>query len=138
MSIDSVRRADLSRIHIAKKEAGLDDESYREVLRGVTGKSSAAEMSFRERFQVLQALEKLGAKSAAKKPFPGRPVRPVPDKAELIAKIEAQLAEAKRPWGYAHAMARRMFQLDQVQWCDPDQLRRIVAALTYDARRHGR
>lgn len=134
MSAVDFRRRDLAKIHAAKKELGLDDDAYRDVLRGATGKTSSAEMTAGQRFQVILALQKLGAKPTAKA-HPGRPVRPQADKAALIGKIEAQLADAKRPWAYAHAMAKRMFQVDQVQWCDPDQLRRLVAALAYDARR---
>ncbi|MFV2949690.1 phage protein GemA/Gp16 family protein, partial [Pseudomonas japonica] len=68
--------------------------------------------------------------------------RPAPNPSDerkaLIGKIEAQLTEAARPWAYADAMAVRMFQVERVEWCDPEQLRRLVAALAYDARRHGR
>jgi len=56
----------------------------------------------------------------------------------LMSKIEAFLAEARRPWTYAHAMAKHMFNKDQVQHCEPDELRKIVAALSYDAKRHDR
>jgi phage gp16-like protein len=136
MTAEGMRRGDLARIHLAKKDLGLDDDAYRDVLKSVTGKTSAAELSSAERFQVILAMGKLGAKVTST-PFPGRPVRPQADKAGLIRKIEAQLAEAKRPWSYAHAMAVRMFKVDQVQWCDADQLRRLVAALAYDAKRHG-
>jgi phage gp16-like protein len=133
------RRGDLARIHMAKKELGLDDEAYRDLLKGITGKESAANLDARERILVLQAMTRLGAKSTAKhQPFPGRPALVPIDSAGLISKIEAQLAEAKRPWEYAHATARHMFGKDKVQFCEPDELRRIVAAFTYDALRNGR
>ena len=134
MSLEAARRKDLARIHLGKKQVGLDDEAYRDLLKSLTGKISAAALNFRERNQVITALETLGAKSPAKA-FPGRPAPQRGGKDALIQKIEAQLTEAKRPWAYAHAMAKRMFQVDQVHWCDADQLRRIVAALNYDARR---
>ena len=35
-------------------------------------------------------------------------------------------------------MAENMFKLKRVQWCHPGQLHRIISALEYDARRHGR
>ena len=71
--------------------------------------------------------------------YPGRPgnINDV-DKGRLLKKIEALLAEAGRPWKYAHGMARRMFTIERVQWCEPFQLHKIVAALIYDAKRHGR
>lgn len=137
MTGDAFRRRDLAKIHLAKKELGLQDDAYRELLKGVTGKTSSADLTATERMELIRSLEKLGAKSTAK-PYPGRPPKPKADVASLTRKIEAQLTEAKRPWAYANAMAKRMFGVEMVQWCDADQLGRIVAALTYDARRHGR
>lgn len=137
MTAEALRNKDLARIHLAKKQLGLDDDAYRALLQGTTGKASAKDLTTQERWKVLQAMQQLGAKAAAK-PFPGRPARQDLDKESLIRKIEAQLAEAKRPWGYAHAIAKRMFQVDQVQWCEPAQLVRIVAALNYDANRNNR
>jgi phage gp16-like protein len=71
--------------------------------------------------------------------YPGRPgnMNDVA-KGPLLKKIEALLAEANRPWSYAHSIAKRMLGIDQVQWCRSDQLHKIVAALMVDARRHGR
>ena len=60
------------------------------------------------------------------------------DRVKLVSKIEAFLAEAKRSWAYADGMALRMFKVERVEWLDPQQLQKMVAALTYDARRHSR
>lgn len=136
-TIDPRRAKDLARIHLAKKELGLEEEVYRSLLRNTTGKDSASAMGPGERWKVLLELGRLGAKSAAKA-YPGKPAIVSIDKAPLLDKIEAQLAEAKRPWAYVHGMAWKMFKKNQVQLCEPDELQKIVAALTYDARRHGR
>lgn len=145
MSAPDPRRArDLARIHLAKKELGLNEETYRSLLKSTTGKDSASAMGPGERWKVLLQLGRMGAKSGAPagseggKPYPGKPTMVPVEAVALISKIEALLADAKRPWAYAHAMAKRMFHQDQVQLCDPDELRRIVAALAYDAKRHGR
>ena len=71
--------------------------------------------------------------------FPGRP--PNMDDAQkgpLLKKIEALLADNRRPWAYVHKMAQHMFDIHAVHWCRPDQLHKIVAALVIDAKRHGR
>ncbi len=76
-----------------------------------------------------------------KQNFPGRPDKACfqdPDKGKMLKKIEAMLAEAKRPWAYAHSMAKKMAGVDRVQWCPPKQMHDIVSALMYDAVRHGR
>lgn len=136
-TIDPRRAKDLARIHLAKKELDLDEATYRSLLRATTGKDSASAMGPGERWKVLCELGRLGARSAAPS-FPGKPNLVPVESVALVSKIEAQLAEAKRPWAYAHAMARRMFGKDQVQHCELEELKKIVAALTYDARRHGR
>jgi phage gp16-like protein len=128
MNSTNLRQRDLARIHAAKRQLCLDDESYREMLLGLTGKTSTAEMNREERWIVIQAMIRLGAPDH-------RPQAPPDGKARLLARIKAQLTVAQRPWEYANAMSRHMFRIDLAQWCNPDQLRRMVAALEYDARR---
>ena len=55
----------LAKIHIAKKQLGLDDDDYRAVLQRVTGKTSSKDMSNGERGAVLDELKRLGFKSAS-------------------------------------------------------------------------
>lgn len=135
---DPTRTKDLARIHLAKKELGLDDDAYRALLQGVTKKASSADLTAKERWTLLREMGRLGAKSALPRRFPGRPAIVPLDKVALIKKIEAQLTDARRPWAYVNAIAYRMFGRNLVQDCDVDELRRIVAALNYDAKRHDR
>ena len=136
-SPDPRRGKDLARIHMAAAQLGLDDETYRDCLFDLTGQRSAAALDAKQRWKVLRHLSRAGAK-AAQGPYPSKPTIVRADKAALIGKIEAYLAEAGRPWAYVHAMARRMFKREQVQLCDPDELHRLVAALAIDAKRHDR
>lgn len=124
------RRRQLAQIHIAAKQLGLDDDTYRAMLREVAGVTSAADLSDTGRRKVLTHLQRLGWAPRRK----GRST-PAPDKAALVAKIRAQLAAAARPDAYADGMAKRMFGIDRFEWCTPEQLRKIVAALAYDAQR---
>lgn len=65
----------LAAIHIAKKQLGLDDDTYRAVLVRVTGKSSAAAMSQAELGRVLDEFRSKGFRPASKggrKPLEGR------------------------------------------------------------------
>jgi phage gp16-like protein len=50
----------LAKIHIAKKQLGLDEETYRAALEGQTGKRSAATMSIREITKCLNHFVSLG------------------------------------------------------------------------------
>lgn len=58
----------------------------------------------------------------------------------MLRKVEALLAEAKRQWKYAHRIAERVTkgEKQRVQLCTPEELRKVIAALMYDAKRHGR
>jgi phage gp16-like protein len=133
------RTRDLARIHLAKKELGLEEEAYRALLQAETGQSSAAGLDARGRWKVLMAFTRMGWKGGQKAGDPAKKAgKPAPQKGSkeaLLKKIEAQLADAGRPWAYANGMAKHMFKVDLVQWCDESQLRRIVAALAYDQKR---
>jgi hypothetical protein len=56
----------LAAIHVAKKQLGLDDETYRAVLMRVAGKASAGDMTEAERQRVVDELRRQGFKRAGK------------------------------------------------------------------------
>lgn len=128
----------LAKIHIAKAQLGLDDDTYRAILARVAGVRSAKDLSPRQIGAVIAEFERLGwVPKVAQKTSRAKP-KPAADRRKLVSKIEAFLAEASRPWGYADGMALHMFKVQKVEWCDTDQLRRLIAALAYDAKRNGR
>lgn len=136
--MSNVRNGQLAKIHIARQQLGLDDEEYRALLGRVAGVSSAKDLNPRQMGAVLAAFEALGwqphppVKQGRKRPH----VKSTRER--LLGKIEAQLAEAGRAWAYADALALRICKVDRLEWCDDAQLQKIIAALTYDAKRHGR
>lgn len=130
MNAPDQRRRELAQIHVAKKDLRMDEETYRAMLWSVARVHSAADLDAGGRRQVLEHLKAVGFKPRRR----GRS-RAAGSKAALIGKIRAQLAAAGRPDSYGDGMARRMFGVERYEWCRPDQLHRIVAALGYDARR---
>ncbi len=66
------RRADLAKIHVAKKELGLSDENYRALLQGLCGVKSAKDLDFMGRQKLLIKLQSLGWKPAPAAGKPGR------------------------------------------------------------------
>lgn len=131
------RNRQLARIHAGAKALDLDDDSYRCLLQRVTGKRSSADMTGAERNRVLAELARLGFRAddqaARRRGFAGKPksTADVP----MLRKVEALLADGRKPWSYAHAMARRMFNVTRVEWLHHDQLHKLVAALQTDANR---
>lgn len=128
------RKTDLAKIHIAKKDLGLDDDTYRHMLQEVAGVTSSAELSERGLAKVLAHLRGLGWKPKGASKLGRRP-SPPESKEALIKKIEAQLLAGGLTWAYADGMARRMFKVEKVEWLPADQLGKIIAALNYSAMR---
>lgn len=81
------RRADLARIHIAKAELGLDDATYRQVLKGLAGVTSAADLDARGRARVLAAFREWGALSGASRPRAPLPDPPPPSRPGHVGKL---------------------------------------------------
>lgn len=54
------RQADLAKIHIAKKELGMDEAAYRAMLRNVAGVDSAARLDESGRDRIIDHLKRLG------------------------------------------------------------------------------
>ncbi|ASJ24134.1 gp16 family protein [Laribacter hongkongensis] len=123
-------RATLAKIHIAKKDLGMDDDTYRAMLTAVAGVSSSRDLDDKAAAKVLRHLRRCGWKPAfGQRPHAAR------SREALLGKVEALLADGGKHWNYAHGMARKMFGIDQVHWLDDEQLHKLVAALTYHAKR---
>jgi len=137
MRVES-RKSLLAKVHIAKKDLGLDDDTYRLMLENLTGADSAAKLTVPQLVRLVASLRAHGwqgqpPRSAGRRKPTGRP-----EAAGYLAKIEALLAEAKRPWSYALGVARRMYRADSLEWLTAEQMRGVLTALSRDAARHGR
>jgi phage gp16-like protein len=143
------RRADLARIHILAEQLGMDTmdkhpaSEYRSTLFAVGGPTarhgeeiSAGFLDHVGRRRVVAHLAQLARARGIKQKQPpigkaGRPT-PAPDRAPMVRKIRAMLAEAGRPDSYGDRLSKTMFHVEFYEWCAPDQLRRVIAALCYD------
>lgn len=133
---EDARRRDLAMIHLAAKQLGMDEDAYRAMLWAVGRVRSAKDLDFAGRQRVKDHLRACGWKPAParqRKPYPGRPANT--DREPQLQKIEALLTDARRPWSYADKMAHRMFGKDRVQFCDPAEWQRLIAALVIDQKR---
>jgi phage gp16-like protein len=134
---ESLRKQQLARIHMAKSQLRMDDDTYRCLLRRVTGQDSSAKMSTDQRNAVIAELTRLGFKDRPRKDgkrvFKGEPKNS--DRDAVMSKIRALLTDSGREWAYAHAMAKHMFKSDRLEWLKPDQLRKLMVALQVDANR---
>lgn len=125
---DKYKRAELAKIHIAKKELGMDDDTYRAMLQQVGGVASSKDLSAMGRANVLEHLKSHGFDS--KKHIPKKPNNL--SRSRQMGKIEALLADAGRPWAYAISMAKHMYKKERLEFCGGDELSGIIAALVKD------
>ncbi len=149
----SWRNGLLAKVHIAKKQLGLTEEEYRDMLDARFGRDSAGELKMSELEALLRHMAGLGWKEgrarAGKADRHGTP-RGLRAKGsgssttQLLSKIEALLAEKGRvdgkhvPWSYAAAILKRQSGVERLEWATPHDLRGVIAALMRDAIRHGR
>lgn len=130
---EQLRRAELSQIHIAKKQLNMDDECYRAVLLRVTKKASSKDLTWQERKALLDEFKRLGFSIKAKHKIPSVGA----DRMPRMEKIGALLAEAKRPWSYVTPIVKKL-GYERIEFCSVADLGKIIAALVIDAERNGR
>jgi hypothetical protein len=117
-------------IFAACKAAGLDDDARRAIVRQVTSCGSLADCNLAQLGAVLDHLNRGKAGYAGRKR-----VTPAADRAPLLAKIDALLAELHRVTGevhtlkYADAIAKRRGWAENVDFADARALRNLVGAL---------
>ncbi|RUI34565.1 gp16 family protein [Pseudomonas aeruginosa] len=131
----SLRNLNLAKIHIAKSQLGMDDDSYRALLGRVAGVRSAKELKPRQVGLVLAEFQRLGWKPQSKRQGRATP-KVAQNRQTVLKKIQALLTTAQRPWSYADSMALRMFKVPRLEWLDDSQLYRLMQALIIDASRH--
>ena len=130
------KTSEIAKIHIAKKQLAMDEDTYRAMLMQVAGVSSSKDLSATGRAKVLEHLKNSGF--AGKKTYPKRPS--TTDSSAQMGKIEAQLADMKLPWDYLVArqdgkvgktlsMLERLTGKKRLEWCSKTDLSKVIAAL---------
>lgn len=131
------KRTLIAKIHIAKKDLAMDDDTYRDVLVRVTGKNSCKKMTLNELKMVIKDLKRLGfTVKTTSKPEHGRKPTTTPEREAMLSKIGAMLADMGLHWHYVHGMAKNMFGVDMVHWLDAEKMYKVVQALAVYQKRH--
>lgn len=123
------RKGLIAKIKVAQKELALDDDNYRAILKRITGKLSCKQMNLLELQKIMAEMERLGFKPT-KKSIGRKPLH-LTDVSELMNKIAVLLKEIDKTWEYANGIAKRMFQKDNVNQLNEQQLRKVLIALNY-------
>lgn len=134
------RKQMIQKIHIGKNELKLSDSDYKLFLLETVDKPSCSMMSDSELMTVLNAMQARGFKVKPRKNYGKRPTASSADAVRqgYIAKIEAFIADNNKSWFYVHAICKRSFGIERLQWCTTDQIYKIVQMLAVNAHRNGR
>jgi hypothetical protein len=130
------RRVLIAKIHVAKKEMGLLDDDYRQMLLDVTSRASSAHCTVAELRAMVEAMKKKGfapkkaAKPAADHPFAA--------KARALWISLYHLGAIDNPSEVAlEAFACRQLQCVKMQWASQAQAYKLIEALKAIAQRNG-
>lgn len=135
----TLRTQQIRIIHTAKRALALDDDAYRALLLRVGKSNSSASMTDAQRTAVIVEMRRLGfaePEAGKRKRWPGEPKDC--DARPMLTKVRALLADARRPWSYAHGTAKRMFHVERVEFLRDDDLHKLVAAMQADANRRAK
>jgi len=117
-------------VFAACKANGLDNDARREIVKNLTGCESLSDCTMGQLSEVLNHLNR------GKNGYAGRKrVAPVAERAPLLSKVDALLAELHRvtgevkPLSYADGVARRVCKRSSLDFCDVEDLKKVVAAL---------
>lgn len=124
------RRRALAKIHIAKKELGLSDDIYHDLVRStVPGKESAADLTDGELRMVLDRLAELGWRPRLPRDSE-RPLPPMVWKArELWLQLHRVGAVHNPSWAALGRFAKRMTGVGDLRRLSVKQATRVIEAL---------
>ena len=120
----------LAKIHILKKDLGMIDDHYRDMLDDLTGKRSAGDLTIRQLARVADHMTIL-----LQGPQKKRPCRTT--QTPQLLKIHALLTAGRRPLSYGDVLARQICRVDRLEWVPEADLYKIITALRKQADREG-
>ncbi len=140
-----MRRAAVVKVQIARRELGLDEDTYRLVLERVTGKMSSTACSDAELGRVLDAFKAQGWKPkvvegcGSSKPRAARRAdHPAAKKARALWLSLWHLGEVRDPSEAAlEGFAHRQLGGERLQWADQARVYKLIEALKAMADRAG-
>lgn len=146
---DETRRMMIAKVKIAQKQLGLDDGTYRDMLRNLFGVQSCTKLNGGQLHKLILHLQDRGWKAKRGSAARGRNRKAIPRSLgsdQQMKKIEALLAEKGRvegthmPWEYALGVLRKQTKGEvlALEHADGKQLGGVIAALVRDAQRKGR
>ncbi len=132
---DKFRKEELAKIHIGKKDLGLDDDTYRDILYQAGGVESAADLDWKGREAVLDRFRELGWKARSKSGKESRPSRVLADdpQSRKIRALWLALHEVGKVRDASEralaSYCKRMTGVVALQWLNSRQASTVIEAL---------
>ncbi len=128
----SRRNAELAAIHVAVKQLGLDDGTYRAFLFATTGHRSAAELDDTQRQKVIELMRSRGFKRT---PAEEKRARRMADNRQLAMirglwkKLRYAGALADPSERHLSSFVKKMTGIERAEWLNPEQAIKVIEAL---------
>src|ERR1700728_3460402 len=131
----SDRRGMLAKVHIAKKDLGLDEAAYRDVVLRITGRDSARDATDAQLDALLDEFRRLGWTP------PVRPGQRAPSKKSWVRKVWAIWGDLRPRLDKANDDTLRAFVRRQThsvknpdgisdpEWLDPAEAKKVIHGL---------
>lgn len=137
------KAARIKAIHAACRKLGIDTDTRRDLQMEITGKASLSDMSISEVSRVLDALNRRASGesewrfvfrlAADRQPY-GRKIYRLAERVGALMQPPVPVASK----AYIEGIARQMRGCEQpLEFCDAEQLLKIVQALEVHLKRHG-
>ncbi|MDP3841063.1 MAG: regulatory protein GemA [Oxalobacteraceae bacterium] len=130
-----LRDREIKLIHVARRELGLDEETYRAMLQQVAGVESSAELTWQGRKKVLDHFKAKGFKVKSKA-APGKAAKPDPDADAQYRKIRALWTELHdggvvrvNTDAAVRVYIKRMTGCDDYRFCNGAQVVTVIEGL---------
>lgn len=125
------RNSELAQIHIAKKDLGLPDDEYRDLMKTICGVDSSSKLDATGRARFLAHLKKCGWKGGTGKSSKAH--RPLSPKAKKVYSLWQQLHAAghvrDRSFGALESWSKVQTGVDKLEWLNDAQLVQCIESL---------
>ncbi len=124
------RKGLIAKIHVAKKQMGLDDVQYQAILEGATGKDSCKDMNTSELLKVVERMESLGWESTSKSAPRGLEDDPQYRMLRALWLKLHDLGEVRDSSEQALAkFIMRQTKVERLEWLNINQVSDVIEAL---------
>ncbi|MGH8782090.1 gp16 family protein [Paraburkholderia sp.] len=127
-----IAKSTLAKIHVAKKQLAMDEDSYRAMLRSVGGVGSSRDLTPLAASRVLRHLERSGFKPTGKAATGDRPAADDPQSSKIRAlwlDLHARGVVRNSSEAALCAYVKRQTGVDTLQWLTAEQASRVIEAM---------